>query len=286
MPPEPAEAAEHTMPLRRLLPVAIVVSCVLHAAAAAAVLVSAMTLSEYGVLQNETDASSLETTQTFVLESTLSEPVETAAAAAMPLGSVEQVDQQKEVEEVAVEEAAAPTAVRTANIDPDAVDATEEPLEVLQGSGEPAEALPEKAVEPKPDAKPEERKKKKSEESKAERSRRQTAGGPTSRANASNGATSGRASASRGSVLSYAARVRAKVAGNKPGGRGHRGTARVSFGVSSSGGLAFAHLSRSSGNSALDQAALSAVRRAAPFGPPPAGTSAAQLRFSIPFYFR
>jgi protein TonB len=50
--------------------------------------------------------------------------------------------------------------------------------------------------------------------------------------------------------------------------------------------LAYATLSRSSGNAALDQAALAAVRRAAPFGAPPSGTSSAQLRFSIPFYFR
>jgi TonB family protein len=86
--------------------------------------------------------------------------------------------------------------------------------------------------------------------------------------------------------LSYAARVRAKVARHKPSGRGHRGIARVAFGVSGSGRLRYARLAKSSGNSALDRAAVSAVRRAAPFGAPPAGASAAQLRFTIPFYFR
>jgi protein TonB len=80
--------------------------------------------------------------------------------------------------------------------------------------------------------------------------------------------------------------VRAQVARNKPSGTGHRGTALVSFGVSSSGGLSYARLARSSGNAALDRAALAAVRRAAPFGPPPGGAAPGQLRFSVPFYFR
>jgi len=86
--------------------------------------------------------------------------------------------------------------------------------------------------------------------------------------------------------LSYAARVRAKVARHKPPGNGHRGIATVSFGASLSGGLAYARLARSSGSATLDRAALGAVRRAAPFGSPPAGASPGQLRFSVPFYFR
>lgn len=95
--------------------------------------------------------------------------------------------------------------------------------------------------------------------------------------------TSGRASASPGQVQNYAARVRAKVAGNKPPGNGARGTAVVSFGVSSAGGLSFARLARSSGSPPLDRAAISAVRRAAPFGPTPSGSS---LTFAVPFHFQ
>ena len=276
-------------PLQRLLPLAIVTSFALHAAAAA-VFLSATALPEYGVLKTASDAMSLEATQTIVLESTMSEPVDTAAAAAaaMPQGSVPLVDADpvpvKEIEEVPVEKATAPSTIKTVVIDPNAARADEEPLEVISGSGEPAETVPTKAAKEVVDEK--ERRKKRREQAKRQRQKRQTAGGPTSKSNASRSKASGRASASRGSVLSYAARVRAKVARNKPPGRGHRGMARVSFAVSSSGGLSYARLARSSGNAALDFAALSAVRRAAPFGAPPAGASSAQLRFSIPFYFR
>ena len=288
LPVDAVAAAQAGAPLRPLLPLAVVGSFALHAAAAAMFLATAG-LPEYGVLETATDAMSMATTQTIVLESTMSEPVETAAAAAaMPQGSVQSVEADpvpvKEIDEVPVEDAAAPPTIKTAEIDPDAAEAAEEPLEVLSGSGEPAETVPARTTKEEVDVK-EKRRKKQREQVRRRRSKQQTAGGPTSRSNASKSAASGRASASRGSVLSYAARVRAKVARNKPPGRGHRGAARVSFGVSRSGGLSYARLARSSGNAALDRAALSAVRRAAPFGAPPAGASSAQLRFSIPFYF-
>lgn len=64
---------------------------------------------------------------------------------------------------------------------------------------------------------------------------------------------------------------------SRPRGVG-RGTTVVAFRVSGSGGLAGASIARSSGNANLDQAALSMVRRAAPFPPPPPG---AQRSFSI-----
>jgi len=287
LPVDALAAAQAGAPLRPLLPLAVVTSFALHAAAAAMFLAT-VGLPEYGVLETATDAMSLEATQTIVLESTMSEPVDTAAAAAaaMPQGSVPSVDADpvpvKEIDEVSIEDAAAPPTLEAAEIDPDAAEAAEEPLEVLSGSDE---AVRTKAAKQEVDVK-EERRKKQREQVRRRRSKQQTAGGPTSRSNASKTAASARASASRGSVLSYAARVRAKVARNKPSGRGHRGTARVSFGVSRSGGLSYARLARSSGSAALDRAALSAVRRAAPFGAPPAGTSSAQLRFSIPFYFR
>jgi len=111
-------------------------------------------------------------------------------------------------------------------------------------------------------------------------------GGVTSKAQAGRGAGGQRASASTGSILSYAAHVRARVATNKPSGGGLRGTATVHFGLTTSGGLAFAAVSRTSGVAMLDQLAVSAVRQSAPFPPPPAGATTAQLRFSIPFYFQ
>lgn len=95
--------------------------------------------------------------------------------------------------------------------------------------------------------------------------------------------STGRASASTGSSVNYAAIVRARVSARKPAGGGRRGTVVISFGVSRSGGLAFASVSRSSGNPGLDSSVLSAVRGAGPFPAPPPG---ANLRFAIPFYFR
>jgi protein TonB len=42
----------------------------------------------------------------------------------------------------------------------------------------------------------------------------------------------------------------------------------------------------SSGKKGLDDAAIEAIRQAAPFGAPPDGASPDQLKFIIPFYFR
>ena len=54
---------------------------------------------------------------------------------------------------------------------------------------------------------------------------------------------------------------------------GATGTALVRFTISAGGGLAGVSLVQSSGNPALDQAAVDAVTRAAPFPPPPSGGS-------------
>lgn len=59
---------------------------------------------------------------------------------------------------------------------------------------------------------------------------------------------------------------------------GRRGTAVVSFTISSGGGLSAVSLARSSGSGQLDQAALQVIRRAAPFPAPPPG---ARRNFSI-----
>lgn len=96
-------------------------------------------------------------------------------------------------------------------------------------------------------------------------------------------ASSGRISASRGSLIDYEAAVRARIARHKPGGLPHRGTAVVSFAISGSGGLVFARLAGSSGNGAIDDAAVAAVRAAAPFPPPPDGRTFSR---KLPFYFR
>jgi protein TonB len=130
---------------------------------------------------------------------------------------------------------------------------------------------------PKPPPKPPEKKKA------AERAPK---GGTTSKAQSGKGTGGERASASTGALINYAAHVRARVAANKPSGGGLRGTAMVSFGLTTSGALAFASVARSSGNSTLDGLAVAAVRQSAPFPRPPDGATSAQLRFSIPFYFQ
>jgi protein TonB len=89
-----------------------------------------------------------------------------------------------------------------------------------------------------------------------------------------------------GGIGSYGGVVRARVARNKPRGMTGRGTVIVTIGVSPSGGLRFARLSRSSGNAALDRAAMAAVQRSAPFPDPPAGASPGQLVFHIPIAYR
>jgi protein TonB len=111
-------------------------------------------------------------------------------------------------------------------------------------------------------------------------------GAAQSRAARGSAQSSGRVSASPGAAINYAAVVRARVASRKPPGPGRRGTVVVIFGVSASGGLAFASISRSSGDPGLDGRVLTAVRSAAPFPAPPSGASARQRQFSMPFHFQ
>lgn len=99
------------------------------------------------------------------------------------------------------------------------------------------------------------------------------------------GGKRGRSVASAGSIASYGARVRSRILANRPRSSG-AGRVVVSFAVSSGGGLRYARVVRASGNASLDQAAVAAVRRSAPFPRPPAGASPRQLSFTIPFSSR
>jgi TonB family protein len=140
--------------------------------------------------------------------------------------------------------------------------------------------------EDKPKRQPKVRKKRSPRKQRRRRQAKSNAGSnQQGAASSSSGGRRGRMRASQGSVLNYGSRVRTRILSNRPNATGH-GVAVVSFGVSGSGGLRFARLARSSGNSTLDRAAVSAVRRSAPFPRPPAGASSRQLRFSISFSFR
>jgi protein TonB len=83
------------------------------------------------------------------------------------------------------------------------------------------------------------------------------------------------------SSRTYRAAVRAAVGRHKPRGVG-RGRVTVTFSVGPMGALRGVSVARSSGNSQLDQAAVSAVRSAAPFPAPPSG---AGQTYSLLIYF-
>ena len=96
----------------------------------------------------------------------------------------------------------------------------------------------------------------------------------------------GKATATPGEANQYAARVRSKIAQNRPDGLSQRGTTIVSFVISSSGALSHVAVASSSGNRQLDSAAIQAVRNSAPFPTPPSNLSQSQLTFSINFVFQ
>ncbi|KJS14620.1 MAG: hypothetical protein VR78_09845, partial [Hoeflea sp. BRH_c9] len=81
----------------------------------------------------------------------------------------------------------------------------------------------------------------------------------------------------------YPGKVYSKIARTRQRNTGGRGIAHVSFQITASGQVAGVSVSRSSGNSSVDRAAIAHVKRASPFPKPPAG---ARTRFVIPIEFR
>ncbi len=98
--------------------------------------------------------------------------------------------------------------------------------------------------------------------------------------------STGSRAALRRDVNRYGSRVRARINRYRPRGGKSKGQTMITFSLSTSGSLTSSRVSRSCGDAGLDRAALSAVRRAAPFPRPPAGMTAKQLRFTIPFSFK
>jgi len=66
---------------------------------------------------------------------------------------------------------------------------------------------------------------------------------------------------------------------------GHEGAVKISFTLNAGGDLLKASVSSSSGYDELDDAALDAVRGAAPFDPIPSGTGRDELRFALTLNF-
>jgi protein TonB len=87
------------------------------------------------------------------------------------------------------------------------------------------------------------------------------------------------------SLDAFRAAVIARISRNKPSSNIAalaQGVVVVTFGVSSDGAAQDTRISQSSGNAALDNAALQTIRRASPFPPPPPG---APRSFSVPIRF-
>lgn len=84
--------------------------------------------------------------------------------------------------------------------------------------------------------------------------------------------------ASNAAISNYPGQVLRRVSRVRKPRTNVRGSAFVTFTISSGGGLAGVSVSRSSGSSDLDNAAIQVIQRAAPFPAPPAG---AQTRFTV-----
>ncbi len=75
----------------------------------------------------------------------------------------------------------------------------------------------------------------------------------------------------KAAAKSYAAEVKKKINRTRRKPVSGRGSATVAFTISDSGGIGAISIAKSSGNAAVDRAALDHVRRTAPFPPPPEG---------------
>ncbi len=191
------------------------------------------------------------------------------------------------------------------------------PREVVDAEPEPVKQPPKGVAEQKPlvEMKPAERPAKKADAKAAEKKPAKPASAPArkaeksakagssgqGRSNAQRGVADGQtdgtrvdkagkgkdASAGNAAVTNYPGKVRQKIsrAASRIS-RRDRAVAKsdvtVSFTVTASGGLGGVSVARSSGSAALDQAAIAAVRRAAPFPPIPDGAGRKSWQFTIP----
>jgi len=209
------------------------------------------------VLQEETTEPILEEVQ----QEEVVEETETTAVAATPPD-----DQPAEVEtEVA----------QTETVEPDQPEMVAETIETP----------PAEVVIPKPVKKPVKKAEKPQKAVKKPTTKKVTAAEP---AKGKNRTTQAEAKAARAPSVSPArwhSRVYAAIARRKPRDRGVSGRVSIRFVVSSSGSIVSAGIARSSGNSALDSAALAMVRGAS-VPAPPANLPGSRHPFTIPVVFQ
>ncbi len=123
----------------------------------------------------------------------------------------------------------------------------------------------------------------KGEQSKTQRSTRNNSGKSTVTASRGGGTGSRNKAAGNAKASNYPGLVYRKIQRTRQKRVGGRGSVRVRFSVSSSGGLAGISVAKSSGSRKIDQAAVAHIRRAAPFPAPPKG---ARRSFTIPIDIR
>lgn len=86
-------------------------------------------------------------------------------------------------------------------------------------------------------------------------------------------------------LAAYRLRLWQAIFARRPPGITGEGRVDVSFRIDHRGNLISAEVAHSIGNILLDKQALRAVRKAAPFPPPPSGIEAKDLTFTIPVRF-
>lgn len=123
----------------------------------------------------------------------------------------------------------------------------------------------------------------KGNQSKTQRSAQNNSGTSTVTASRGGGKGSNTKAAGNAKASNYPGLIYRKIQRTRQKRVGGRGSVRIRFSVSSSGGLAGISVARSSGSSKVDKAALAHIRRAAPFPAPPKG---ARRSFTIPVEIR
>lgn len=246
-------------------------SLFLHGVAAWALLTIS---NDGGLTQQQSESISTTSVETVIVEAVQEESVESPAASIAQAATEVASVQEKPSDPQPPEEPTEPVAEESKPItDLATSQEPEAPLQKTEPKREPKQEPP----------KHEPPKRKETKQKKKDGAEKQRAASINARGKTHDGATGGRVTASQGDILSYAAQVRARVAGRKPSGAGHSGTVIVAFGVSPSGSIVRAAIVRSSGSGELDRASVAAVRSAGPFPEAPDRRAHA---FSIPFHFQ
>jgi periplasmic protein TonB len=207
---------------------------------------------------------------------------------AQPMSTVVPEQQQVPLDAVPPSEvqptAVQPSEVQPAETSPEVAETPQEVTPVETAEIQPEPEQPPEAVTPKPKPKVAQEKPKPVEkkrppqkaagdkgEGQQTSTRGVAEGNSSAQSDNSSQAANGNNGVGTAATANYTGKVRSRIrrAIRKP--RGVEGSVVVTFSVNGGGGLTSARVSRGSGVPEIDQLALDAVRRAAPFSPPPGG---------------